>query len=324
MISRQPILAKRLLVSETPWPSIKPLRDLPLLTIVLLLTSAPDQWYLRAPLIALFALGVVFRSWLARPAFWYVVATLLGTTVYLTWESSDNHKYLFVYWCLALCCAFSLPRPHQQEALALSSRWLIGLCMLLAAVWKLATPEYTSGTFFRYELLCDGRLTPLASWLGNLPAAALETNRQLRELIQDGHFRGLAVNAVELAESPRLVWLAHAMTWWTVAIEGTLAALFLWPSAEKPRPVAGVRLGRSLALPLTPSLAFARNFALLAFAATTYFVAPVRGFGWVLMLLGLAQCKDDQRHLRLAYLAALVLIQAYTLPVGALVGLATK
>jgi hypothetical protein len=44
----------------------------------------------------------------------------------------------------------------------------------------------------------------------------------------------------------------------------------------------------------------------------------------MLMLLGLAQCRDDQRGLRLAYLLALVLIQAYTLPVGALVGLVAK
>jgi hypothetical protein len=68
-------------------------------------------------------------------------------------------------------------------------------------------------------------------------------------------------------------------------------------------------------------LATARNAALLFFAATTYFVAPVRGFGWMLMLLGMAHCRDDQRHLRLAYLAALVLIQAYTLPVGAIMNL---
>ena len=120
MIARKPLAARMPRVGQFRWPSIKPRRDLPLLTIVLLLTSAPDQWYLRAPLVALFALGVVFRSWLVRPQFWYVVATLLGATVYLTWESSDNHKYLFVYWCLALSCAFSLPKPQQEEALALS------------------------------------------------------------------------------------------------------------------------------------------------------------------------------------------------------------
>ena len=304
MIARKPVLAKGLLTDQFSWPSIKPLRDLPLVTIVLLLTSAPDQWYLRAPLIALFALGVVFRSWLVRPQFWYIVATLLGATVYLTWESSDNHKYLFVYWCLALCCAFSLPRREQQEGLALASRWLIGLCMLLATVWKLATPQYTSGTFFQYELLCDGRLQSLASWLGGVSTESLATNRELRDLLQTGHLRGLSIDVVSLTGSPRIEWLAQAMTWWTVGIEGTLAALFLAPDRPRIRTL--------------------RNAALLFFAATTYFVAPVRGFGWMLMLLGMGQCRDDQRGWRLAYLAALVLIQAYTLPVGAIVGLVTR
>jgi hypothetical protein len=330
MIAQRPLLGKAFRFDQLRWPSIKPLRDLPLLTIVLLLTSAPDQWYLRAPLIALFALGVVFRSWLVRPQFWYVVATLLGATVYLNWESSDNHKYLFVYWCLALCCAFSLPKHEQQEALALTSRWLIGLCMLLAAVWKLATPDYTSGTFFHYENLCDGRLAALVAWLTGMTPESLAANRELRELIQSGHLRGLALQSVTLADSPRLWWLAQAMTWWTIAIEGTLAVLFLWPDRTKPRPVVGVRLGalledQSLALPNSfPQVQLLRNSALLLFAATTYFVAPVRGFGWMLMLLGMAQCREDQRGLRLAYLAALVLIQAYTLPVGALVGLVAK
>ncbi len=329
MIARRPILGRLLRLDQLRWPSIKPRRDLPLLTIVLLLTSAPEQWYLRAPLVALFALGVVFRSWLVRPQFWYVVATLLGATVYLTWESSDNHKYLFVYWCLALCCAFSLPKHQQEEALALSSRWLIGLSMALATLWKIVTPDYTSGTFFHYELLCDVRFENLASWLtGNLPAALAE-NRELRELIQSGHVRGLVINEVTLADSPRLAWLAWAMTWWTMAIEATLAVLFLWPPSSHLAPRDEPSFGQD-ALPkghITRSVMATmslRNAALLLFAATTYFVAPVRGFGWMLMLLGLAQCRDDQRGLRLAYLAALVLIQIYTLPVGALMGLVAK
>src|SRR5438477_11057890 len=49
----------------------EPLHVLPLLTIVLLLTTAPDQWYLRGPLIALFVLGVVYQRWLHAPQFWY-------------------------------------------------------------------------------------------------------------------------------------------------------------------------------------------------------------------------------------------------------------
>jgi hypothetical protein len=64
--------------------------------------------------------------------------------------------------------------------------------------------------------------------------------------------------------------------------------------------------------------AVARNSLLLVFAATTYVIAPVRGFGWMLMLLGLAQCDDQDRSFRPLYLAAIVLIQAYTLPMSAI------
>src|SRR5947209_4565945 len=162
----------------------EPLHVLPLLTIVLLLTAAPEQWYLRGPLIALFALGIVYQRWLHSPQFWYVVTTLLGTTVYLNWESADNHKYLFVYWCLALCSAFSLPRDQQATALATSSRWLVGLCMLLAAAWKLSMPDYRDGSFFEFTLLADERFAYFSHLAGGTSLESLADNRRLIDLLR--------------------------------------------------------------------------------------------------------------------------------------------
>jgi hypothetical protein len=266
---------------------------------VLLLTATPDQWYLRGPLVAIFALAVVYRRWLTTPQFWYVVATLLGTTVYLNWESSDNHKYLFVYWCLALCGAFSLPQAQQPAALATSSRWLIGLCMLLAAMWKLAMPDYRDGSFFEYTLLADERFAYFTSATAGLPLKVLADNRALVELVREGHLRGADISSVVFSTSPAIGYIAQAMTWWTVAIESLLAIAFLAPD----RRVTAV----------------GRNTLLLIFATTTYVIAPVRGFGWMLMLLGLGQCEERERAFRPLFLAALVLIQLYTLPVAAIV-----
>ena len=48
------------------------------------------------------------------------------------------------------------------------------------------------------------------------------------------------------------------------------------------------------------------------FCATTYALAPVAGFGWLLATMGLAQCRPDQRTLRGAYVAVFVLILLYT------------
>jgi len=292
---RQPLVA----VVHRGWRerlNFEPLRVLPLLTIVLLLTAAPEQWYLQGPLVALFALGVVRRRWLAKPAFWYVVATLLGTTVYLNWESSDNHKYLFVYWCLALCGAFSLPGEQQMAALATSSRWLIGLCMLLAVAWKLAMPDYRDGSFFQFSLLADERLAHFTSAVAVLSPQALMDNRLLEALLREGHLVGATVHSVALTSSPAVARIAWAMTAWTVLIEGLLALVFLLPD----------RCGT----------AAVRNPLLLTFAVTTYLLAPVRGFGWMLMLLGAAQCEERDRAFRPLYLAAIVLIQIYTLPVA--------
>ena len=47
---------------------------------------------------------------------------------------------------------------------------------------------------------------------------------------------------------------------------------------------------------------------LLLFCATTYALAPVSGFGWLLATMGLAQCRRTQRALRGAYLAVFILI----------------
>jgi len=172
-------------------PALAPPRVLPLLTMVQLLVGTADNGLLFAPLAAWFALGAALPRLLRTPLFWYVTATILGTGVYLTWESADNHRYLFVYWSLALCCAFSLPRAQQPLALAITSRWLIGLCMLLAAAWKIASPDYLSGSFFHYELLADERFAHFASWTSGLSLEQLTENRMLRESLVAGQLTGV-------------------------------------------------------------------------------------------------------------------------------------
>jgi hypothetical protein len=81
------------------------------------------------------------------------------------------------------------------------------------------------------------------------------------------------------------------MTWWTVAVEGAVALTFLWP------------VGRGLSK--------VRDATLLTFCVTTYAVATVAGFGWLLLALGIAQCQPERRTTQLCYLAVFVLILFY-------------
>lgn len=297
-----PKLQPEPLAKGNRWLNLDPLMVLPPLTLLHLLVHAPHAWYLSLVLIPLFALGLTFRPWLINPPFWYLTALLLGTTIYFNWESSDNHKYLFVYWCLALCSTFSLPRHQWSEALTRTSRLLIALCMILATAWKAATPEYMDGRFFTFELLADDRFANFAHWMTGIPTATLELNRELRSLLTSNSAGWTPT--VQLGGAEQVASLALFLTWWTVIIEGIIGVMFLLPAGKWTNRI--------------------RNGLLILFAATTYSVAPVRGFGWMLMLLGLAQCpapsdNKDEVKFRWAYLAGLLLIQAYMVPVGELI-----
>jgi hypothetical protein len=94
----------------------------------------------------------------------------------------------------------------------------------------------------------------------------------------------------------RLGWIAAGATWVTLLLEGAVAVAFLWPRAG--------------------ALAALRDPLLLAFCAATYAVAPVPGFGWLLLAMGVAQSPADRRALRLAYVGVFALLILY----GALPG----
>ena len=268
---------------------------LPLITIVLLLENADDVWYLRTPLIVTCVIGLVYQRLLQATGYWFAMATLLGATVYLQWDTFDNHKYLFTYWCLGLACAYSMSRPYQGQSLAVISRLLLGLCMALAVIWKLATPDYVDGSFFEYTMLVDGRFAHFADAATDLPRSAFHQNQHLEALLTQGYLQGKNGTEVTLISSPQVKSVAWFLTWWTVLIEGLIAVAFLLPDRR-----------------WTSNF---RNGVLLAFALTTYPIATVRGFGWMLMLLGMAQCNQDRdRHFRVGYLAAFLLIEVFTLP----------
>ena len=55
----------------------------------------------------------------------------------------------------------------------------------------------------------------------------------------------------------------------------------------------------------------ARHGLLMAFCISTYAVAPVAGFGWLLAAMGLAQLESDGHRLRVAYVAVFSLIFIY-------------
>jgi hypothetical protein len=239
-------------------------------------------------LLPLLAIGLLHRRLLERPAFWFISAAVGAANLLATWSEADNHQWLMMYWCIALGAAFA--GGDLRRRMATAARRLVGLCFLFAVLWKVMTPDFLDGTFWQVALVGDRRFEVVARLVGGLAEGELAA---LRRTVEQAA-AGTAPPVVMATAVPgALATLGRVISVWTLAIEGLIAASFLAR--------AGTRLSRL------------RNAALLVFLASTYPIAPVTGFGWLLTVMGMAQTAPAERRGRLAYAAAFVAIPFFHL-----------
>ncbi len=263
-----------------------PLALVPRLSLLYLLLNPGLRWPHRVPVLILAGVGLLSPRLARSAGLWLVLGLATGWRVVASWPLSDNHDYLTSLWCLALTT--SLVAPDPRRALARNARLLLGLTFAFATLWKLLlSPDFVDNTFFRVTLLSDSRFANLAVVAGDMTDARFDANAEALA----AHVRGTAWSQSGFVEPPALRRLAWLLTLYTLVIEAALALTFLWPGERGP--------------------ARWRDPTLLVFAATTFAVASVAGFGWLLMTLGLAQCRPDRQRTRGLYVAAFFLIVVY-------------
>ena len=182
------------------------------------------------------------------------------------------------------------PVHRSSEQLARTNRLLLGLVFAFAVLWKAAlSPDYRDGRFFAVTLLTDDRFSEVVQLLGGLSDAQLRENREYLTPLPEG---------AELLKPPvlhaprRFRLLVLVATWGTLAIEALAAALWLAPLTHR-------------------ALLLTRHGVILLFCLTTYAFAPVAGFGWLLIVLGLATCVPGDRWLRALYVATYAMVLLY-------------
>lgn len=268
-----------------------------ILTLLMLLMQGPRDWYVRAPMILLGLAGIVLPAARSSPRLWFALAIFILAHDIVNWSTVDNHKWLMGWWCLAMGLIACAPQASQLSVLQVNARLLLGLCFAFATLWKLLSVDYLDGTFFKWELLTDKRFRDAAHYVGGMDRGDLEDNRKLESDIEKSYRKDAEpVDSATLVSVPRIDLLAIAMTWWTIFIEGCIALFCLWP---------GDRI-----------IAIIRGLVVFVFAATTYLLAPVLGFGWMVIVMGLAQCPEQHRKLRASLLLVLGLIYVYRLKLG--------
>ena len=258
-------------------------------TLLLLAFYPPRSIYISLPLSIIAIAGIIVPALRHARLPWLAAGVLVAAACLTNWQSTDNHKYLLAYWCLAIFCCFNTSDP--ERSLARIGRWLIALVFAIAVLQKTLSPDYLTGGFFYYELLFDDRFGNLARYVGGINAFIVELNESARQALVN---YDSTLTAVKLSSTDNLLYLAAFITWWNYLIQFAIAVTWLAPASH--------------------ALARARHPLLLVFLFSTYLFAPVIGFGWVLAIMGIASLDPHAIRTQALYLLAFVLLQVYKLP----------
>lgn len=259
------------------------------LTAVFLLLNGVHVWYLQAAMITLAGLGLLYPSILRAPVFWLGVTLVFLTWIWRLWPLVDNHQYLAGYWTLSIFLALCLPDP--PASLATSARWLLALVFLWAALWKgVLSTDYRDGRFFTAQLMTDARFEQQTRLLSGLSVDEIRRNRAYLapppSLAVDEQAEPPRIEAMK--STPRFRSWVMGITWSVLVYEAALGLAFLLP------------WGRWTSV--------LRHGGLMAFCIGTFAFAPVRNFGWLLLILGLTQVDPGNVRLRALYVAAWFLV----------------
>jgi hypothetical protein len=264
------------------WPVDNPHFDTALrLTAIALLLRPMGPWFVRPAILAAAVLVLIVPRALRQWQVWGALAVLTVIRIADDWPLADNHIYLLGYWLLAVSLA--LRSRDATSTLSDASRALIGLAFAFAVLWKVAlSPDFVDGRFFRVTLVTDPRFAAATRIIGGLSEEQLRAAREAVALMPHG---AELLDPPGMVEPARLHLFAIVSTWGVLVLEALVAALML----------ARSRLPGIL-----------RHAALLSFCAVTYAFAPVAGFGWLLLVMGLAQV--DARQVWLARLYQLMFL----------------
>ncbi len=252
------------------------------MTLVIVLTGSPTRMPAVTPLIAL--VGLIVPGMARNRWFWLVLfGFFVVSPIARPWLQLDNHNWLQVYWLAAI--ALSRWAVHPDATLRLAARLLVGFAFLFATLWKLISPEFATGAFFDFTVSTDRRLGDVAATFGLQDEGLTGSNQRLitawRRPLEQPLPEAFVVSPAIAAITPFLAWA-------TIFLEGAVAVTFLAPLRERWR--------------------WLRDAAVLAFVATTYPLAPVTGFGLLILSMAVIVSEQPRRRRTVLYVAAFVFV----------------
>lgn len=256
-------------------------------TLVLFLFSewvVGDDWRFMTPILILSALGLIIPNLYKNKYLWYILAITLLLKTIGNWWTQDNHLFVNLYWVIAI--AFALSFKDSTRLLTQNSKVLIGLVFLFATVWKILSPDFSSGAYFHFTFLTDSRFAEESKILGDQSSSDFAENINM--------IRKVATNEIAtgaLKSNDSIKFSTKLITWHTIIIEFLLALSFLLPTRFK--------------------LTSYRNLILLLFALTTYLTMPIHSFAWLIIAIGISQTQEKEKLDKSLFILSLPIMLIY-------------
>jgi hypothetical protein len=252
------------------------------LTLAGLLVGAPPNTHVLTPIVAVVGLAVPaarHNRW-----YWLFLAGLVAIAVRgRPWLELDNHHWLHLWWFVAIAASRFAVRP--DVVLRVSARMLVGLAFAFAVGWKLLAPEFLTGAFFDLTFAADSRLADVATAVG-LQADGVDVAN--RRIITGWQSPGVTPAPGDVEIGAAVERITPVLAWLTVLIESAVAVTFL--------------------APLPARLRAWRDVSMLVFVIATYPLAPVTGFGRLLLAMSAMQSELPHRARLVAYVGAFSLV----------------
>lgn len=252
------------------------------MTLVLIVTGSPVRMPALTPLVAIIGLlvpGMARNRW-----YWLVVFSLfIVSPITRPWVELDNHNWLQVYWLAAIVLSRFASKPDLT--LRISARFLVGFAFLFATAWKLIAPEFITGAFFDFTFATDRRLGDVAVAFGLQETGQTGLNQQL---ITAWRSPGSTPVAEAISLNPMIAALTPWLAWGTVVLEGAVATTFLAPLRARWR--------------------WLRDGAVIAFVISTYPLAPVTGFGLLVLTMSAMVSELRPKTRAIVYIAAFIFV----------------
>jgi hypothetical protein len=219
---------------------------------------------------------VASPSHLRSAPVWWSLCALLAVGHLWRWYDIANHRWLMLAWTMA--CAWSVSRGDVMRVLRVNARLMIAIAFMAGAIQKLVFGGWYDGLYL--ELYAHHQ-----PWFATALGVGDSQVHSGLSLLRWGVIDELVLPLSEVGRS-RLPLIAVS---WAVIV-GELAIGCLFMAKPGPRVVTW------------------RTWSLLAFAWIAYPLAPVRGFGWLLLIMTAATLPPESGHLRRACWVSLVWI----------------